>query len=152
MEIVVFLLFLIWNVFNETLLKKYGISNNKKFQKLWHLYDATFRTILFTTINIFKYGFTIKAGVVTIILLLLYHILFDLLFNIKVIKDLKREFTFSNIFHVGSGTIDKYIVEIGKFINKVFINTEDNLKLSKIIQWTSIGVKIIELLIVIILL
>src|SRR5690606_26986330 len=142
MEIVVFLLFLIWNVFNETLLKKYGISNNKKFQKLWHLYDATFRTILFTTINIFKYGFTIKAGVVTIILLLLYHILFDLLFNIKVIKDLKREFTFSNIFHVGSGTIDKYIVEIGKFINKVFINTEDNLKLSKIIQWTSIGVKI----------
>lgn len=152
MEWLVFLSFLIWNVFNETLLKRYGISNNKKFQKLWHLYDATFRTVLFSIVSVFKYGFTIKAGLMTVILLLLYHVLFDLLFNLKTIRDLKRDYTFSNIFHVGSGTIDKYIVSIGKFINKLFIKTEDNVVLSKVIQWTGISIKIIELIVVIILL
>ncbi len=106
---IIFATFLLWNIFNETLFLKYNGIKSRIFQRDWHLYDAIFRIVLFTTAIVNKFGVTYFSGKLLLVLFLLYHILFDIGFNIKRNKDNKWQHNFNSIFHVGGGTIDGLI-------------------------------------------
>lgn len=147
--LIVFFSFLLWNIFNETLFLKYNGVKSKIFQRDWHLYDATLRVVLFTTIIIDKFEITILSGKILLCLFLLYHILFDLGFNIKRIKDWKAKFTFIAIFHVGGGKIDSIIKSIGTRIAKLIRKEYNQDFVTKVITITGVVIKLIELIVII---
>lgn len=117
--IITFLSFLIWNIFNETLFLKYNGIKSRIFQRDWHLYDAIFRVFLFTSITINEFGVTYLSGKLLLVLFLLYHVLFDIGFNIKRTKDLDGRLNLQTIFHLGNNTIDRIIRSIGVYFTKI---------------------------------
>ena len=148
----VFIFFLIWNIFNETLFLKYNGIKSKIFQRDWHLYDAIFRVVLFATIIINEYGITYLSGKLLLALFLLYHISFDIGFNIKRNIDNKIKLTFINIFHIGGGSIDATTKKVIDFILwKVVPKKYDEFKIKeirKIEAFASLIIKLIELILI----
>jgi len=60
--ILIVLVLLIYNIANESLLIRYGISSDKKFQRLWHTYDAILRVIIPSILLIRTYGVTVTSS------------------------------------------------------------------------------------------
>jgi hypothetical protein len=145
----VFLFFLLWNIWNETLFLKYNGIKSKVFQYNWHLYDALLRVVVFTTLVIRENGFNIDSVKYIVALLLLYHILFDIGFNIKRAKDIKKSLSLPVIFYVGSTSkLDIIISKINSFLNVFLIKLN---KTAQPLHITNIVFKSVELIITIIL-
>jgi hypothetical protein len=108
----VFISFLIWNIFNEVLINISDPTYNRK----WHTYDSIFRVVLFSIIAIDKFGFTIYTGQVVLASLFIYHILFDIGYNYRKITIVHASKSLDNIFHLGTNPIDKSIIWVAKVI------------------------------------
>jgi len=116
--ILIVLVLLIYNIANESLLIRYGISSDKKFQRLWHTYDAILRVIIPSILLISTYGVTVTSLLLLLSILLIYHVLFDILLNISVAYQRER-LSFSRIFHLGNNLLDNTIRNIGLLFTKI---------------------------------
>jgi len=125
----VFISFLIWNIFNETLINISAIAANKK----WHLYDSVFRVILFSIIAIDKFGFTLYTGQIILAALLIYHVLFDIGYNYKRAPLIKWPRNLDTIFHLGKNPIDKIIIWIAKILKAKQTRTNIIIKIIELI-------------------
>ena len=110
---------LIFNLFNEVLLMRYNsLSSDVRFQRLWHFYDAAARVTVLSIIIIASKGITIKSLLLFLSLLLIYHVLFDVLFNIGAAYKRER-LSFSRVFHLGNNLLDRIIRNIGLLFTKI---------------------------------
>lgn len=124
--IIVFIFIVLWNVFNNNTVLSYAEQKTASLLEKWHIYDAFFRTLIIAYVIYAHFGLTIHSLKVLVAATLAYGVIFDILFNISRLKQLKLNLRFIYVFYTGTtATTDKLIRKVGILLQKVLGNQEN---------------------------